>query len=203
MSFFTALALSFKNLLTKKARTFLVAFAGSIGIIGIALILAISSGFSTYVTKMQEDTLSSSPITISAKGIDFTSVLTTMFVSGSGKLDHEKDADYDKDSISNIMGSIGDSVKTNNLNAFNKYIKDNYSKIENHISAIQYTYDMELGFYKNQDVQTGGDPSETFVQPGSNAVMDMVIKYAMIFFEDKTGVVVEEKEDVEEKEEVN
>ena len=118
-----------------------------------------------------------------------------MFMSGSGELDHDKDAVYDKDSISNIMGSIGDSVKTNNLTKFNKHIKDNYSKIEDHISAIQYTYDMELGFYKNQNVVAGGDPSETFVQPGSNAVMDMVIKYAMIFFEDKTGVVVEEQSD--------
>ena len=195
MSFFTALTLSFKNLLTKKARTFLVAFAGSIGIIGIALILAISSGFSTYVNKMQEDTLSSSPITISAKGIDFTSVLSSMFMSGSGELDHEKDAVYDKDTISTIMGSIGDSVKTNNLNKFNKYIKDNYSKIENHISAIQYTYDMELGFYKNQTIAANGDPSETFIQPGSNAVMDMIIKYAMIFFEDKTHYKVEEQPD--------
>ena len=195
MSFFTALALSFKNLLTKKARTFLVAFAGSIGIIGIALILAISSGFSTYVNKMQEDTLSNSPITISAKGIDFTSVLSSMFMTGSGDLDHEKDAVYDKDTISTIMGSIGDSVKTNNLNKFNKYIKDNYSKIEDHISAIQYTYNMELGFYKNQTIAANGDPSETFIQPGSNAVMDMIIKYAMIFFEDKTHYKVEEQPD--------
>lgn len=193
MSFFTALSLSFKNLLTKKARTFLVAFAGSIGIIGIALILAISSGFSTYVNKMQEDTLSNSPITISAKGIDFTSVLTSMFTNGSGELDHDKDAVYDRDSISNIMGSIGDSVRSNNLNKFNKYIKDNYSKIEDHISAIQYTYDMELGFYKNQDIAVGGDPSETFIQPGSNALMNMIVKYAMIFFENKTNYEVTEE----------
>ena len=193
MSFFTALSLSFKNLLTKKARTFLVAFAGSIGIIGIALILAISSGFSTYVNKMQEDTLSNSPITISAKGIDFTSVLSSMFTSGSGDLDHDRDAVYDKDTISNIMGSIGDSVKTNNLKAFNQHIKDNYSKIEDHISAIQYTYDMELGFYKNQTIAAGGDYSQTFVQPGSNALMNMITKYAMIFFEDKTHYKVTEE----------
>lgn len=196
MSFFTALSLSFKNLLTKKARTFLVAFAGSIGIIGIALILAISSGFSTYVNKMQEDTLSNSPITISAKGIDFTSVLTSMFMSsGSAEADHDKDAVYDKDSISNIMGSIGDNVKSNNLNKFNKYIKDNYSEIKDHVNAIQYTYNMELGFYKNEDIVAGGDPAETFIQPGSNALMDMIIKYAMIFFEDRTHYDASEQED--------
>ena len=85
MSFWTALALSFKNLLTKKGRTILVSFAGSIGIIGIALILAISSGFSTYVNKMQEDSLSSTPITIQSKRVDFASVVGQMFLESSSK----------------------------------------------------------------------------------------------------------------------
>ena len=196
MSFFTALALSFKNLLTKKARTFLVAFAGSIGIIGIALILAISSGFSTYVNKMQEDTLSTYPITIQAKSIDFTSVVMSMFANtDSGELDHEKDAVYDKDSISSVMSSIGDNLKANNLKKFKEYIEDNYAEIEDNVNAIQYTYDMNLNFYLNQTVENSANVSQTFVQPNSNALMNMIVKYAMFYFEDKTNAIVTVKDD--------
>ena len=120
MSFWTALSLSFKNLLTKKGRTLLVAFAGSIGIIGIALILAISSGFSTYVNKMQEDSLSSYPITIEAKNIDFTSMIAAMFLDASSnkEADHDKDAVYPKDNISTIINNVGKNLKANDINNF-------------------------------------------------------------------------------------
>ncbi|MBQ7880569.1 MAG: ABC transporter ATP-binding protein, partial [Clostridia bacterium] len=91
MSFFTALGLSFKNLLTKKARTILVSFAGSIGIIGIALILAVSSGFSGYINKIQEDTLSSYPIVIEEQSVNYMNIMTSMF-SGNDEPTHSEDA---------------------------------------------------------------------------------------------------------------
>ena len=196
MSFFTALALSFKNLLTKKARTFLVAFAGSIGIIGIALILAISSGFSTYVNKMQEDTLSTYPIEISAKQIDFTSIIMSMFMDDSlGKeIDHEKDGVYDKDSISSIMSSVGNNLKANNLTKFNAYINQNYAEIKDYVNAVQYTYNMDLSFYLNKQLEDSDDVSDSFVQPNSNALMNMIVKYAMCYFEDKTHIDVVEND---------
>ncbi len=192
MSFFTALSLSFKNLLTKKARTFLVAFAGSIGIIGIALILSISSGFSTYVNKMQEDSLSNFPITIQAKSIDFTSVMMQMFLDDElGKeIDHNKDAVYDKDSISSIMGSLGDNLRSNNLKKFKAHIEDNYDEIKDYVNAIQYTYKMDLEFYKNAEVANGSEISGLAVDPNSNALMNMIVKYAMFYFEDKTHTEV-------------
>lgn len=192
MSFFTALTLSFKNLLTKKARTFLVAFAGSIGIIGIALILSISSGFSTYVNKMQEDSLSNYPITIQAKSIDFTSVMMQMFLDDglSKEIDHEKDAVYDKDSISSIMGSLGDNLRSNNLKKFKEHIEENYDDIKDYVNAIQYTYKMDLEFYKNAEVANGSEISGLAVDPNSNALMNMIVKYAMFYFEDKTHTEV-------------
>ena len=192
MSFFTALTLSFKNLLTKKARTFLVAFAGSIGIIGIALILSISSGFSTYVNKMQEDSLSNYPITIQAKSIDFTSVMMQMFLDDglSKEIDHEKDAVYDKDSISSIMGSLGDNLRSNNLKKFKEHIEANYDDIKDYVNAIQYTYKMDLEFYKNAEVANGSEISGLAVDPNSNALMNMIVKYAMFYFEDKTHTEV-------------
>ena len=207
MSFFTALTLSFKNLLTKKARTFLVAFAGSIGIIGIALILSISSGFSTYVNKMQEDSLSNYPITIQAKSIDFTSVMMQMFLDDglSKEIDHEKDAVYDKDSISSIMGSLGDNLRSNNLKKFKAHIEENYDDIKDYVNAIQYTYKMDLEFYKNAEVTTdennvanisklSSEISGLAVEPNSNALMNMIVKYAMFYFEDKTHAEVTPKE---------
>jgi len=183
MSFFTALSLSFKNILTKKARTILVAFAGSIGIIGIALILAISTGFSTYINKMQEDTLSTYPITIESKSYDFSSIMVDMFMDSQAdkELDHEKDAVYPKDSISKVLDSIGNNLQSNNLTEFYTYLNENYDELEPVVNAIQYTYDINLEFY---------DDNGTAVQPGSNAVMDMINKYSVYFFQEKTKVDV-------------
>ena len=187
MSFFTALALSFKNLLTKKARTLLVAFAGSIGIIGIALILAISSGFSTYINKMQEDTLSTYPITIEAKSVDFASVITDMFLdaSTSENVEHEKDKVYPKDSISSVLDSVGNSIDSNNLTKFYAYLNENFKDLENDVSAVQYSYDINLEFYADNEN----------VQPNSTAIMKMINKYAVYYFEDKTNVKAIENED--------
>ena len=183
MSFWTALSLSFKNLLTKKGRTMLVSFAGSIGIIGIALILAISSGFSNYINKMQEDTLSSTPITIQSKSIDFASIVTQMFLESAQETepDHNKDAIYLKDNITGILNSVGNNLNSNNLEKFYDYLQENQKDIDEHISAIQYTYNIGLEFY----TQTGSN-----VQPNSTAIMDMVIKYSLFYFEHQTRTKV-------------
>ena len=183
MSFFMAMMLSLKNLLTKKARTILVAFAGSIGIIGIALILAISSGFSTYINKMQEDTLSTYPITIEEKSVDFTSLMMAMFLdnSTSEDVDHDNDGVYSKDSISSVLNSVGQNLDSNDLNSFYIYLNENYEDIQDHVSAIQYTYDIGLNFY----AETGEN-----VQPNSNAIMNMINKYSMYYLEDKAKAEV-------------
>lgn len=188
MNFFTALALSFKNLLTKKGRTLLVAFAGSIGIIGIALVLAISSGFSTYISRSQEDTLSTYPITVEAKNIDFSSIITQMFLGGDDdkKVDHDKTNVYPKDSISSMMNNVGQNLSTNNLEKFYKYLNDNYDDIKDHVSAIQYTYDIGMSFYSES-----GNP----VQPNSPALMQMIIKYALYFFAEKSNVEIQQTAD--------
>ena len=185
MSFFTALSLSFKNLLTKKTRTLLVSFAGSIGIIGIALILAISSGFSTYINKMQEDTLSTYPITISAKSVDFTSVVSYMFAhqAANDKANHDLDGVYPKENITNLLDSVGNSMGTNNLKEFKAYIDKNYDDIKEYVNDIQYTYNLPLEFY----TQVGNN-----VQPNSNALMSMITKYSLYFFENKTNITWQE-----------
>lgn len=176
MSFWTALALSFKNLLTKKGRTILVSFAGSIGIIGIALILAISSGFSTYVNKMQEDSLSSTPITIQSKRVDFASVVGQMFLESSTDKDasHNKDGVYVKDNIASLLNSVGNSLDTNNLDKFYTYLNENYDDIDKYVNGIQYTYDIGLEFYS---------PTGVNIQPNSPALMQMIKKYALYYFE--------------------
>lgn len=175
MSFWTALTLSFKNLLTKKGRTLLVAFAGSIGIIGIALILAISNGFNAYINRSQEDTLSTYPITIQAKNIDFSSIIMQMFLGDNGdeKVSHDKENVYPKDSISSLMNNVGQNLSSNDLGKFYTYLNENYDEIKDHVSAIQYTYDIGMEFY----LENG-----SAVQPNSPALMQMIIKYALNYF---------------------
>ena len=188
MSFWTALGLSFKNLLTKKGRTILVSIAGSIGIIGISLILALSSGFSFYINKMQEDSLSSYPITIEAKNIDFTSVMLQMFMSDENTKD-KNNADgkiYSNKTISKIMNSVGSNLKPNNLEKFKEYLEENKSEIEDKISAIQYTYDIGMEFYDSSSI--------TPAQVGSSTLMDMITKYALIYFGKETNITTSENE---------
>lgn len=183
MSFFTALFLSLKNLLTKKGRTILVSFAGSIGIIGIALVLAISNGFSSYVNKMQEDTLSTYPLTISAKNVDFTSIVMSVFLDNDSNTtsDHDKDNVYSKDRISTIINSVGSNLRANDLQKFYIYLNENKQEIEDYISAIQYNYNIGLELYQQDN---------TSVQPNSPALMKMIVKYSLFYFEQKTNVKV-------------
>ena len=190
MSFWTALSLSFKNLLTKKARTILVAFAGSIGIIGISLILAVSSGFSSYINKMQEDTLSTSPITIQSKKVDFASIVSQMFIESAAAEEKENadDGVYVKQNISTMMNSVGNSMGTNNLEKFYKYIEDNYDDLKDYINAVGLTYDLGLEFYLKQNNVTYVPGVAVEPDPQSRALMTMITKYALLFFEDKTGI---------------
>ncbi len=147
MSFFTALALSTNNLMTKKARTLLTAFAGSIGIIGIALIMSLSNGIQNYIDKVQEDTLSSYPITIQAESLDMTSLMTSLMGirSDNDGTRHEKDAVYSSSVMYDMVNSlVSADLETNNLKAFKEYIEDENSEINQYISSVQYSYSVDI-----------------------------------------------------------
>ena len=146
MSVFTAFSLSFNNLLTKKGRTLLTAFAGSIGIIGIALILSLSSGFQGYINNVQEETLSSYPIEIQKKAMDYSGLLSEM--AGNTKEEelsgHDPDRVYSGDVMGDMMVSMLAEVKENDLEAFKKYIEDDANGFKDIVSDIKYTYDTPM-----------------------------------------------------------
>lgn len=147
MSFFTALSLSFNNLMTKKTRTILTAFAGSIGIIGIAMILSISNGIQLYIDRVQRDTLSSYPITLQAESIDISSMVTSM-TGNSDSAEHEdKSKIYSNDIMGDMINTMVKEVKSNNLSEFKKYIENGGSDIKSYVSDIQYSYDVPLNIY--------------------------------------------------------
>lgn len=147
MSFFTALSLSFNNLMTKKTRTILTAFAGSIGIIGIAMILSISNGIQLYIDRIQRDTLSSYPITLQAESIDISSMVTSM-TGNSDSAEHEdKTKIYSNDIMGDMINTMVKEVKSNNLSEFKKYIENGGSDIKSYVSDIQYSYDVPLNIY--------------------------------------------------------
>ena len=154
MSFFTALALSTNNLMTKKARTLLTAFAGSIGIIGIALIMSLSNGIQNYIDKVQEDTLSSYPITIQAESVDMTSLMTSLMgvrADNNGSR-HEKDAVYSSSVMYDMVNSlVAADMETNNLKAFKEYIEDENSEIGQYISSVQYSYNVDIMPYAEDE----------------------------------------------------
>ena len=154
MSFLTALSLSTNNLLTKKARTLLTAFAGSIGIIGIALIMSLSNGIQNYIDKVQEDTLSSYPITIQAESVDMTSMMTSLMGTHAEAEEnqHDRDAVYSSTVLYEMMNSMLSADKqTNNLAALKKYIEDDSGELAQYVSSIQYSYDLDMNLYA-QDV---------------------------------------------------
>ena len=159
MSFLTALGLSTNNLLTKKTRTILTAFAGSIGIIGIALIMSLSNGIQNYIDKVQEDTLSSYPITIQAESVDMTGLMTSLMGvnAGTEKQKHAKDAVYSSTVMYDMMNSmVSADIETNNLKPFKEYIESSDSEISQYISALQYSYDIDMNLYaKDKDGNIG------------------------------------------------
>lgn len=150
MSFFTALGLSTNNLLTKKTRTLLTAFAGSIGIIGIALIMSLSNGIQNYIDFIQKDTLSSYPLQIFAESMDMSTLVTSLMGTQAAKEEnqHEKDAVYSSTVLYSLMNSIVNSdTKTNNLRPFKAWLNNPDSEINHYISAIQYSYDLDMNLY--------------------------------------------------------
>ena len=149
MSFFTALSLSFNNLMTKKTRTILTAFAGSIGIIGIAMILSISNGIQLYIDRVQRDTLSSYPITLQAESIDISSMVTSMTGNSDSEEHEDKSKIYSNDIMGDMINTMVKEVKSNNLSEFKKYIENGGSDIKSYVSDIQYSYDVPLNIYMN------------------------------------------------------
>ena len=146
MSIFTALSLSLNNLLTKKGRTFLTSFAGSIGIIGIALILSLSTGFQNYIDKIQEDALTSYPLTITAETADTTSMLLSMVSESEEKV--EEGTVKEQQHITNMFSKIG----TNDLKAFKTYLEDNTKKVNGLTSLVHYNYSVTPIIYtKNSE----------------------------------------------------
>ncbi len=134
MSIFTAFSLSFNNLLTKKGRTILTAFAGSIGIIGIALILSLSTGFQNYIDKIQEDTLTSYPLTITSETADMTSALLSMVTQSNEE--SEKGTIRERKYMSTMFAEIG----KNDLKSLKKYLEDNSSQVDEMVSLVRYQY---------------------------------------------------------------
>ncbi len=150
MSFFTALRLSLRNLSTKKTRTALVSFAGSIGIIGIALILSLSAGFQNYIDTVQRDTLSNYPLEITSSTMDFASMMSSMMTGDeAGKKYPDTDIVTVNEGLSAIMDMAVSSVKTNDLKSLKTYLDANvdYTKV----SAVQYNYDLVLRFLKKDE----------------------------------------------------
>ena len=164
MSFFTALSLSLNNLLTKKGRTILTSFAGSIGIIGIALILSLSNGIQAYIDQVQEDTLSTYPLTIQKETQDFTSMLSAMTEVNSTEDYSESGQIHVDDSLGTMMSAMSATVE-NNLKDFKAYLDAHYDEIEGYVSDIQYTYDFDLQVF-TADGKTQVNPTAIFKNMG-------------------------------------
>ena len=149
MSFFTALNLSLNNLMTKKGRTFLTSFAGSIGIIGIALILAISTGVQNYINKVEEDTLSSYPITIEEQTIDMSSMMESMMgESDQDTSSYEEDRIYSSDIMDEMVSTLSNKVTNNNLKKLKSYLEEDNNPIKDYSNAIDYSYNLNINLYK-------------------------------------------------------
>lgn len=149
MKFLTALHLSLNNLMTKKGRTILTSFAGSIGIIGIALILAISTGVQNYINKVEEDTLSSYPLTIEESTIDMSSMIDTMMSENKNSEKREEGKIYSSDIMNDLIASLSSKISTNNLKALKEYIESDTSKIRENSNAIKYSYNLDINLYKS------------------------------------------------------
>ncbi len=149
MKFFTALRLSLNNLMTKRGRTILTSFAGSIGIIGIALILAISTGVQNYINKVEEDTLSSYPITIEDSTIDMSSMMEAMMgETDKDRSNYEEGKIYSADIMNEMITTLSSKVESNNLVELKKYIENGNNGITNNSNAISYSYDLNINLYK-------------------------------------------------------
>ena len=170
MSLKTALSLSLNNLMTKKGRTFLTAFAGSIGIIGIALIMSLSTGVQKYIDSIEEDTLSTYPISIQKQTVDMSSMMVSM-MGMNEKKEHDFDKIYTNNIMNNIIETMSNQVQTNDLYEFKKYIEE--SNFNDYTNAIQYGYNITLNIY-NKDYSNGivkSYPNNIFESLGIDEMM--------------------------------
>ncbi len=173
MSFFTALSLSLNNLMTKKGRTFLTSFAGSIGIIGIALILSVSAGFQAYIDQVQEDTLTSYPITIEAESVDMSAMLMSFMNSRQEAMEEEREPDrvYSSTVMYDMLSSMMTAqTKTNNLTAFKKFLDEGGNGIMD-VARVHYSYDFKFDVY-TQD-KDGGVVKSDVMEMMQQAMMGM------------------------------
>ena len=178
MSFLTALSLSFNNLMTKKARTILVSIAGSIGIIGIALILAVSTGFQNYVDSIQEETLLSYPLTIMQESSDVTGILLSM---RTGEKKDTKDGSVEE---AQYITSMLSNISANDLKSFKKYLEDNYKDVKSDLSNVSYNYSINPNIYTIDAVNRLAkvNPSNLFdSMMGQNNLMQSYSSMASIF----------------------
>ena len=172
MSILTALNLSLTNLLTKKGRTVLTAFAGSIGIIGIALILSISNGVNVYIERVQRDTLSAYPLEIDAQSMDMSETLQNLFDSGGSSSHPREDGKvYSGTRMTNTMSAMMSGVKENDLESFKAWLDDPANEIDKLVSGIQYEYETPLMVYRTDSgLNMQVNPSTTM---DSTGMMDM------------------------------
>ena len=181
IKFLTALNLSLNNLMTKKGRTILTSFAGSIGIIGIALILSLSTGIQNYINKVEEDTLSSYPITIEEATIDTSSMLETMMQENSEGEEIQNDGKIHSQNImTDMLGTISNKVENNNLTEFKKYLENN-NEIKEYSNSIQYEYNLNLNLYKE-------DTTNQIVKVNPSTVMEKLGMGGMTASENNSGI---------------
>ncbi|MGN1109648.1 MAG: ATP-binding cassette domain-containing protein [Oscillospiraceae bacterium] len=173
MSFGTALSLSKNNLMTKKGRTFLTSFAGSIGIIGIALILSLSNGVQEYINSVERSTLASFPVSLQQETVDYTSLMTSMMnVADEHKTEREPDKIYTNDISTEMVKTMLSEMQTNNLAEFKDYLESNPDNIMDSISEIKYSYDSNLYVY-------GHDINGNLIQVNPSTVMNAMMGEAM------------------------
>ncbi|MCI8590102.1 MAG: ABC transporter ATP-binding protein/permease [Clostridiales bacterium] len=165
MSFLTATSLSLNNLMTKKARTFLTSFAGSIGIIGIALILSLSHGINLYINQVQEDTLSTYPLTITREAMDYESMFS--LDTDLSEETHDKDKVYSNSNMQRMMNAMMTGFVTNDLKALKAHFEDPATGMDAYTTDIKYTYDIDFGMYTKDE--TGKN-----VKIDSNEIMDLM-----------------------------
>lgn len=179
MKFWTAFRLSLNNLLTKKGRTLLVSFAGSIGIIGIALVQSVSNGFQAYVDSIQEETLTSYPLSIMEESSDIAGAVLAMRPENKGNSNEKNGNIKEEQYITKVL----DSLSTNDLKSFKKHLEDNYKKVENDISSIKYGYSVEPNIYGIDTTNKIAklSPSNLFGNMGSSFGSGMMSTYTSVY----------------------
>ena len=190
MSFLTALSLSFKNLMTKKGRTLMTAFAGSIGIIGIAAILSLANGVNNYIKSVEEETLSEYPLQIQSTGFDMTSMMLGAATGAGGNTgEAEGDGDQDKVGVTEMVTNMFSSIGSNDLVSLKEYLDSGQSDIDQYTNAIEYTYNVAPQIYSsNTDKlrQVNPDKSLSALGLGSTASSNSLMSMSMstdVFYE--------------------